>query len=72
MGGLQGVSMAEFGFNSIVFILMGLINWFNSAGIHILMGQRLQCHIDAVPETRPREVRKCTLRKKEGQSDEDY
>jgi hypothetical protein len=72
LGGLAGVSAVEYGFNSIVFTLMGLIIWFNNAGTHILLGQRLQCHIDATPEPRPRIVRKCVIRKKEGQSDEDY
>lgn len=71
-GGLGGVSEIEYGYNSIVFALMGLIIWFNNAGTHILLGQRLQCHIDAQPEPRPRVVRKCVIRKKEGQSDEDY
>ena len=51
---------------------MGFIVWFNNAGIHLLMAQRLACHIKENPEPRGRIVRKCVIKKKEGQSDEDY
>jgi len=71
-GGLAGDNTAEFGYNAVFIIGVGLAVWIQAALLHVTFAPRLACYVAAnPPESRVDEV-KCPLKRIEGQSDEDY
>jgi len=71
-GGLQNQTDVEFGYNSILYLIMGIIMWVQSASMHILMASRVACHIATIPEPSPPRTKKCPLKKLEEMNDEEY
>lgn len=63
----------EFAYNAVFLIGMGIFQHINSMYVHVFMGPRLQCYIDATEPIRKRTiVKKCPLKRTFGMTHDEY
>jgi hypothetical protein len=71
-GGLAGQMTLEYSFNAVFMTVTGLLAWVQASAMHVLLNDRLQCHIQANPPRQKKKRVKCPLKRKEGQSNAEY
>jgi hypothetical protein len=66
-GGLPSPA-TEFGKNAVMLIVVNVMFWLLNAALHIVMHDRLVCHINSKPSL----IKKCPLKRRVGMSEADY
>lgn len=71
-GGLDMDESVEFGYNSTFLIMGNLFAWVNASLTHVLLGDRLQCHVKAIGMEAKTVYKKCPVKRTFGTTNAEY